>query len=124
MDAVEILVFPFLSGFIACQDTNRLGTAARLGARDPSVQPPVQVHKVEAQYPQSAQSDRVGGIVIVEATISPAGCVVSAEVLRSVDLRLDWASLRAVAQWRYTPPLADGVPTQVVMTVTINFNLN
>ena len=80
--------------------------------------------KVEPQYPPGAQSDRVKGIVIVAATISPAGCVVSAEVLRGVDFRLDWASLRAVAQWRYTPALVDGVPTQTVMTVTVNFNLN
>lgn len=124
LDAEEMLVFPFQPDFIACQDTGTVGTPERLGTRGAAIQPPEQVYKVQPQYPLSAQSDRVKGIVILEAMISPAGCVVSAQVLRSVDLRLDWAALRAVAQWRYTPTLVNGVPTQIVMTVTVTFNLN
>jgi protein TonB len=37
---------------------------------------------------------------------------------------LDSAALDAVRQWRYTPPLLNGVPVDVIMTVTVNFTLN
>jgi protein TonB len=36
---------------------------------------------------------------------------------------LDDAALEAVRQWTYTPTLLDGVPTPVVMTVTVTFRL-
>jgi protein TonB len=69
------------------------------------------------------QRARVSGIVILEATISPTGCVRAARVLRSVELPLDVAALRAVSGWRFTPTLLDGIPVPVVMTVTVNFTL-
>jgi protein TonB len=37
---------------------------------------------------------------------------------------LDDAALEAVRQWAYTPTLVDGVPTPVIMTVTVTFRLN
>ena len=73
-------------------------------------------------YPAIAQAARVQGIVIIEATISPAGRVLDASVLRSIPL-LDAAALAAVKQWEYTPTLLNGVPVSVVMTVTVNFQL-
>jgi TonB family protein len=36
---------------------------------------------------------------------------------------LDEAALEAVRKWVYTPTLLSGVPTPVVMTVTVNFAL-
>jgi len=50
--------------------------------------------------------------------------VSSASVLRSVDPRLDWASLFAVLQWRFTPVIVGGTPTPIIMSVTVNFTLN
>jgi protein TonB len=44
-------------------------------------------------------------------------------VLRSVPL-LDTSASDAVRQWRFTPTLLNGVPVQVIMTVTVTFNLN
>ena len=73
-------------------------------------------------YPQIAQSARVQGIVIIEATIGPNGKVQNARVLRSIPL-LDQAALDAVRQWEYTPTLLNGVPVPVIMTVTVNFTL-
>jgi protein TonB len=37
---------------------------------------------------------------------------------------LDQAAVDAVRQWRFTPTLLNGVPVQVIMTVTVNFTLN
>ena len=73
-------------------------------------------------YPPIAQSARVQGVVIIEATIGPDGGVQNARVLRSIPL-LDQAALDAVKQWVFTPTLLNGVPVPVIMTVTVQFTL-
>ena len=73
-------------------------------------------------YPPIAQSARVQGVVIIEATIGPDGVVKDARVLRSIPL-LDQAALDAVRQWVFTPTLLNGVPVPVIMTVTVQFTL-
>jgi TonB family protein len=60
--------------------------------------------------------------VILEAIISPTGCIRTVEVLRGVPA-LNWEAVRAVMQWRYTPTLLNGVAVPVIMTVTVNFRL-
>jgi protein TonB len=88
-----------------------------------AIRPPVKTHHVNPQYPPIAQAAGVSGIVIVEAMIGADGRVVDAKVLRSVPL-LDQAALDAVRQWEFTPTLLNGVPTPVIMTVTVQFALN
>src|SRR5207244_9090148 len=73
-------------------------------------------------YPAIAQSARVQGVVIIEATIGPNGAVQEAKVLRSIPL-LDAAALDAVKQWEFTPTMLNGAPVPVIMTVTVNFTL-
>ena len=87
------------------------------------IRAPTQLKKVQPVYPQIAQSARVQGIVILEATIGVDGKVKDVKVLRSVPL-LDQAALDAVRQWEYSPTLLNNVPTPVIMTVTVTFNLN
>ena len=86
------------------------------------IKAPTKLRDVKPVYPQIAQSARVAGIVIIEATISPQGKVTNARVLRGVPLLND-AALEAVRQWEYTPTLLNGVPVPVIMTVTVNFTL-
>jgi periplasmic protein TonB len=86
------------------------------------VSPPTKVRDVAPVYPAIAQSARVQGVVIIQATIGTDGTVVDATVLRSVPL-LDAAALVAVRQWRYTPTTLNGIPVAVIMTVTVNFQL-
>ena len=62
------------------------------------------------------------GVVILEVLIDEAGFVTDARVLRSIPL-LDEAALEAVLQWRYTPTYVDGVARNVVMTVTVHFQI-
>jgi TonB family protein len=73
-------------------------------------------------YPKIAQSARVQGVVILEATIGPDGSVQDAKVLRSIPL-LDQAAVDAVKQWQFAPTLLNGAPVPVIMTVTVNFTL-
>jgi protein TonB len=87
-----------------------------------NIKQPTKVHDVKPIYPPIAQSARVQGVVIIEATIGPDGRVKEAKVLRSIPL-LDQAALDAVKQWQFTPTLLNGVPVPVIMTVTVNFTL-
>ncbi|HET9833220.1 MAG TPA: energy transducer TonB, partial [Vicinamibacterales bacterium] len=56
------------------------------------IAPPRKVKDVRPVYPPIAQSARVQGVVIIEATIGPDGHVAEARVLRSIPL-LDQAAL-------------------------------
>jgi len=87
-----------------------------------NIKPPTKTKNVPPVYPPIAQSARVQGVVIIEATIGPAGRVQEARVIRSIPL-LDAAALDAVKQWEFSPTLLNGVPVPVIMTVTVNFTL-
>lgn len=87
-----------------------------------NIRPPAKTRDVAPIYPAIAQSARVQGIVIIEATIGADGRVQDATVLRSIPL-LDSAALTAVRQWEFSPTLLNGIPVPVIMTVTVNFTL-
>ena len=87
-----------------------------------NISPPTKVTDVPPVYPPVAQAARVSGVVILEAVIGPGGNVTDVKILRSVPL-LDDAAVEAVRQWIYTPTLLNGVPVPVIMTVTVNFQL-
>jgi periplasmic protein TonB len=93
--------------------------AVRVGG---DIHEPRKVRDVAPVYPDVAMRAHVEGIVIIEATIDAGGRVVDATVLRSIPV-LDEAALEAVRQWLYSPTLLNGVPTPVIMTVTVSFRL-
>ena len=94
--------------------------ALRVGG---AIRQPQRVRHVQPVYPPIAQSARIEGIVIIEATIGEDGQVLNARVLRSVPL-LDQAALDAVRQWHYTPTQLNGVSVPVIMSVTVQFTLS
>ena len=75
-------------------------------------------------YPESAKSEHVEGIVILEAVLTSKGCVRSLEVLKSVDPRLDVAAINAVSEWSYEPARRNGQALGITMSVTVNFALH
>ena len=83
---------------------------------------PTKTKHVNPVYPPIAQSGRVQGVVIIEATIGADGKVKDAKVLRSIPL-LDQAAVDAVKQWEFTPTILKGVAVPVIMTVTVSFTL-
>jgi protein TonB len=110
-----------VAAFDETTPANQQGSAPiRVGG---AVQPPVKIRDVRPFYPAEAQAAGVAGVVIIEAVISGDGTVQDARVLRGVPM-LDQAALDAVRQWRYIPPLLNGQPVSVIMTVTINFTLD
>lgn len=88
-----------------------------------NVRPPERVAYVPPVYPPLALTARVQGLVIIEATIDTSGHVRAARVLRSDSPLLNEEALTAVRQWTYTPTLLNGIPTSVIMTVTVHFRL-
>lgn len=85
-----------------------------------AIRNPMKTKNVLPVYPAVAKSARVGGTVLVEATIGPDGKVADARVVKSVPL-LDQAALDAVTQWEYAPTRVRGVAVPVIITVAINF---
>lgn len=86
------------------------------------IKAPQKVRHVSPVYPPIAQSARVQGSVIIDATIGSDGRVTDARVRRGVPL-LDQSALDAVRQWEFTPTLLNGVAVPVIMTVTVTFTL-
>jgi protein TonB len=84
------------------------------------IREPRKLVDVTPVYTEVALRARLEGVIIIEATIDPRGHVVNATVLRGMPI-LDEAALTAVRQWVYTPTLLNGVPTPIIMTVTVNF---
>jgi protein TonB len=87
-----------------------------------AIRTPSKIKDAAPRYPTIAQTSRVEGIVILEATIDISGRVQDVKVLRSIPL-LDAAAIEAVRQWEYTPTLLNGTPVPVIMTVTVAFTL-
>jgi protein TonB len=87
-----------------------------------SIREPTKVKHVNPVYPEVAARAMVQGNVVVELQVSTEGRVTQARVLQGIPL-LDEAALAAVRQWVYTPPLVDGVPVRLIMTVTVRFKV-
>ena len=108
---------------IAAPEAPEQETAAEPVRVGGNVTAPTKLHHVPPVYPRAARARRVQGVVILETVIGTSGGVDGVRVLRSIPL-LDDAAIEAVRQWRYTPTLLNGVPQPVIMTVTVNFELD
>ena len=86
------------------------------------IRAPTKIKDVAPVYPPLALTAQVEGMVIIEAILTKDGTVRDPKVLRSVAL-LDRAALEAVRQWRYTPTTLNGVPVEVIITVTVHFSI-
>ena len=86
------------------------------------VTPPRKIKHVKPVYPVFAMSARVGGNVLIEATIGVDGKVHNTKVLQSI-AALDQAALDAVRQWEFEPTRINGEPVAVMMVIVVTFAL-
>lgn len=86
------------------------------------IKPPKRTKYFAPVYPPLAIRARIEGTVVVEATIGKNGKIKDAKVVRSVFI-LDQAALEAIKKWEYEPPIINGTPVELILTVTINFVL-
>jgi TonB family protein len=127
----EFVALPMHRAFIEClasvEPETRESGAYQVGAwpmlGHSNIKPPTKTRNVSPVYPTADQNARVQGVVILEATIGPSGCVARTRVLRDMTTGLNVSALRAVTGWAFTPTLLNGRPVPVIMTVTVQFTL-
>ena len=73
-------------------------------------------------YPDQAQTQRIQGRVVVEATVMEDGSVGALKVVQGHPL-LAQSAVDAVKRWRYQPFVLDGKPIQRETTITVDFKL-
>lgn len=87
------------------------------------VVPPTLVSKAKPIYPEDARSERVQGVIILEAQVDTQGRVAAVRAIKGDDQRLVDAATAALKQWTYTPATLRGKPVAVYLTVTMKFSL-
>src|SRR5688500_9596671 len=89
-----------------------------------SVRIPRRLEEVRPVYPATMREAGLTGVVPLEAVIGADGTVSSVRVLSAL-AHPDFAkaAVDAVRKWRFSPTLLNGVPIDVVMNVTIQFDL-
>ncbi|MEO6155673.1 MAG: energy transducer TonB [Thermomonas sp.] len=84
---------------------------------------PIPINQPPPNYPREALNRGVGGIVRVQATVSPDGRVERMEVAESSGNRyLDRAAMEAVRRWRFQPVMRNGQPVSATVTIPVEFN--
>lgn len=94
----------------------------RRGGAD--VELPRLLERVQPEYTELAIRARLQCTVFLEAVIGKAGEVMDVKILRGCRLGLDESALNAVYQWRYTPTTVNGRPVEVIVNVTVHFELH
>ena len=86
------------------------------------VRPPRKIKDVKPDYSPALQAAGVGGAVGIKATIGVDGLVKDYEVVKPVHPELDAAAVEAVKNWQFDGTLLNCSPTEVTMTVSVNFD--
>jgi TonB family protein len=113
------------AGRITAQEQVPSATAPRAPVRvGGNIRQPRKTVDVKPAYPASMRAMGQSGVVPLEAIIGRDGAVSSVRVL-SAQVHPDFAiaAVDAVRQWRFSPTLLNGVPVEVMMTVTVRFDL-
>lgn len=84
---------------------------------------PELIHRVDPRYPEAARMARLQGTVVLQAVIDEKGRVTDVQIVKSMPLGLDQASVNAVRQWRFRPATLHGRPVKVYYSLTIDFTL-
>lgn len=86
------------------------------------VTPATLIHEVPPTYPAQARMQRLAGSVVLDVMIAESGGVRDVQVIEGPPL-LVTAATEAVQQWRYSPALLDGKPTEMQKRITVVFKL-
>ncbi len=73
-------------------------------------------------YPPAARAARVGGTVVLKATITKQGDIDDLSVVSGPAL-LQQAALDAVKTWKYRPYMLNGQPVKILTQINVVFNL-
>jgi len=85
---------------------------------------PLPLVRVEPQYPPQAARKGLEGWVQVQFTISTAGSIRNAVVLKSSDSVFERAAIAAVNKWKYQPQMQEGKPVETTdVRVVVRFRM-
>jgi hypothetical protein len=126
-----LMMVPFLTPFVACQDSSlgprltsdaapRAGLASASGPEPQDRPTLVPVFTPKPSYTRQAMEERVEGEVQMSATLSPRGCVRSAGVVRHLHPQLDWVALWDSLAFGFRPT---GIEQDVRVNIVLDFNL-
>lgn len=87
------------------------------------IEPPTLVREVRASYTAEARRRALEGDVTLEVVVRRDGSVSDVRVTHGLGAGLDQKAVEAVRQWRFTPARRQGVPVDVVVTVSVEFTL-
>lgn len=85
---------------------------------------PLPLVRVEPQYPPQAARKGLEGWVRVQFTISTAGSIRDAVVVKSSDSVFERAAINAVSKWKYQPQMQEGKPVETSgVQVVVRFRM-
>jgi TonB family protein len=87
------------------------------------IDPPSLQREVKALYTDEARRRGIEGDVVLEIVVRRDGSVGSVQVLRSLDRGLDQRAIDAVRQWRFAPARRNGAAVDVIVQVSVGFQL-
>jgi protein TonB len=101
------------------------GGGGRAGAASGGDRDVVPLVRIEPDYPARAAQRGIEGYVVVEFTISPAGTIKNARVIRAEPNGVfDASALAAVSRWKYNPKIENGTAVaRNGVRVKLNFQL-
>jgi TonB family protein len=81
-------------------------------------------HEVEPKYPEEARDAGIKGSVRIKIWITERGSVKKGIVIHSTDKIFNQESLRAIAQWQFSPSIdTQGNPTAIWAEVSLGFGV-
>ena len=80
------------------------------------------LNQVSPIYPPLAKSAHIAGTVVLHAIISTDGTIEQLEYVSGPPLLMN-SAMDAVRQWRYSPTILNGKPTEVDTTISVVFTL-
>jgi TonB family protein len=87
------------------------------------IEPPRVLTEVRPTYTDEARRRAIQGAVSLEVVVTQSGRVGNVRVLRGLGAGLDQKAIDAVRQWRFVPAKRQGAPVDVVVQVSVEFNL-
>lgn len=130
LDLGEMAMGEGAGGFV--MDVPRFGRRGRAGDSEEDdlmgnggdTEPPVATFKVQPTYPSALLRKKIGGKVVVAATVDSTGAVTKVTIKQSSgQAELDKAVLAAVQKWKFKPGSRDGKPVQSNCLIPYTFEV-
>jgi periplasmic protein TonB len=81
------------------------------------------LRRVEPAYPPLARTTRASGLVVLECVVGIDGRIKNVKIVSGHPLLVN-AARDAVWQWVYEASRLNGVPTEIIARISVNFKLN